>query len=167
MKSKILGAFVVLAVVSAIVYYSLQSEQRKIRKQFVALTESISKEQDEGNSALAIKMMTLVNLLCDEVCVDINDFPFGTQFSSEELVSLATRGRTQFSVIKISLLDIETEILSENTARSAAAVKVYITSKGINRNYDEIRNVTAKLQKIDKKWKFSSFEETIQETIKK
>ena len=61
---------------------------------------------------MGVKMATLANLLNDTVVISIKDFPFNSEMPADELVSLASRGRTYFDYMEITILDVETEFTS-------------------------------------------------------
>ena len=159
MKKYIEIGFAVL-VLGFIVYYVCQGEERKVRKQFVEIANTVSKPSGEGNIAMGVKMATLSNLLNDTVVISIKDFPFNGELAADELVSLASRGRAFFDYMEITILDVETEFTSKTTAVSRCAVKVRTRSKTGDYNYDEVREFTSDLVKGEnKKWLFASFKQ--------
>ena len=157
MKNK--SILIAIAAISAVVagYFLLQTEEGRIKRQFDKLTEVVGKNPQEGNTATAIKMLSLGNLLCEKVEIEIKGFPENGENSSESLVSLATRGRNVFTSINIKLLDIETEVLSKDTATSRCSVRVNLSSQSYS--MDEIRSFKADMKKIDGKWLFAAFRE--------
>ena len=150
----------VVVVLGFLAYYVCQGEARKVRKQFVAIANAVSKPSGEGNIAMGVKMATLSNLLDDKVTIVIKDFPFNGELSAEELVSLASRGRSFFDYLEITILDVETVFTSKTTAVSRCAAKVRTRSKTGDYNYDEVREFTSDLVKGEnKKWLFASFKQ--------
>ncbi len=156
---KIIWAVLVLIVAGVAAFYLLRSEKHKIKKQFKGIAECVSKESGEGNIAMAAKMMTLGNYLDTNVVIGIKDLPMFHEMTSEEIVSLATRGRGFIDELTITIVDVETDILSETKARSRCTAKVKLRSKTREYNYDELRTFSSNLVKIDGKWRFSSFQE--------
>ncbi len=149
-----------VVVLACILYYVCQSETRKVRKQFLAIANAVSKPSGEGNIAMGVKMTTLSNLLNDKVVISIKDFPFNSEMPADELVSLTTRGRSYFDYMEITILDVETEFTSKTTAVSRCAAKVRTRSRTGDYNYDEVREFTSDLVKGEnKKWLFASFKQ--------
>lgn len=149
-----------VVVLGFLAYYFFQGEARKVRKQFTAIANAVSKPSGEGNIAMGVKMATLANLLNDTVVISIKDFPFNSEMPADELVSLASRGRTYFDYMEITILDVETEFTSKTTAVSRCAAKVRTRSKTGDYNYDEVREFTSDLVKGEnKKWLFASFKQ--------
>ena len=156
---KTLLIVLVLLISGAVAFYLLRSERHKIKQQFKALAECVSKESGEGNIAMAAKMMSLGNYLADNVALGIRDLPMFQEMSSEEIVSLATRGRGFIDELHISIVDVETDILSNEKAQSRCTAKVRLRSKSREYDYDEIRTFASDLVKIEGKWRFASFKE--------
>ena len=149
-----------VVVLACILYYVCQSETRKVHKQFLAIANAVSKPSGEGNIAMGVKMTALSNLLNDKVVISIKDFPFNSKMPADELVSLATRGRSYFDYMEITILDVETEFTSKTTAVSRCAAKVRSRSRTGDYNYDEVREFTSDLVKGEnKKWLFASFKQ--------
>ena len=146
-------------------FYLLRSEKHIIKKQFRGIAECVSKESGEGNIAMAAKMMSLGNYLTESVVLGIRDLPMFQEMTSEEIVSLATRGRGFIDELKITIVDVETDILSKEKARSRCTAKVRLRSKSKEYDYDELRTFSSDLVKIEGKWRFASFKED--ELIKK
>ena len=156
---KTLLIVVALLIAGALAFYVFRSEKQRIKKQFKALAECVSKESGEGNIAMAAKMMSLGNYLADNVSLDIRDLPMFHEMTSEEIVSLATRGRGYIDELHISIVDVETDLLTKEKAQSRCTAKVRLRSKSREYDYDEVRTFASDLVKIDGKWRFASFKE--------
>ena len=156
---KIILTVLALLIVGAAAFWLLRSEKHKIKKQFKALAECVSKESGEGNIAMAAKMMSLGNHLAENVILGIRDLPMFHEMTSEEIVSLATRGRGFIDELHITIVDVETDILSKEKAQSRCSAKVRLRSKSREYDYDELRTFSSDLVKIDGKWRFASFKE--------
>lgn len=149
---------IAIAVLGGILFYVFQGESRKVRKQFVSLANAVSKPAGEGNASMAMKMVTLSNLLHDTVSINIKDFPFNSEMPADELVSLCSRGRVYFDYLQITILDVETEFTSKTKAVARCAVKLQTRSRTGDYNFDEIREFSSELVKGEnKKWRFASF----------
>jgi len=156
MLKRILLAIVLLAAAAVAVRCLTNTETRRIRKQLKAVAEAVSKEEGEGNIAMAFKMQILGNLLADKVTIRFKDYPHVGETSGTELVSLATRGRTYFKYLSITITEAEIDIYAEGRARARCVAKV--VSEGHQR-YNEKHYFDAELSKEDGKWRFTSFHE--------
>lgn len=142
-----------LAIIAAIVvtWFQLRpTEQQRIRKQLLHLAETINKNPQEGNAAHAMKMLALGNLLCENVTIELQDFPYNGENSAETLVSLASRGRTVFNNISLQLLEQEIILTTPERAQARCVWKVNLASSAYNDS--NIRHVLMQLQKVDDKW---------------
>ncbi len=151
-----IAAMAVLAAATAFVLFG-RSEKSKIKKRFTEIADTVSKRPGEGNIAAAAKMLALGGMLTDNVTVEISDLPHWREMTSEDIVSLAARGRGYMDELHISILDVETEILGEDKARSRCRAKVRLKSS--YSSFNENRIFTADLVKQDGKWRFSAFRE--------
>ena len=156
MLKRILLVVVLLVAAAVAVYLLTNTETRRIRKQLNAIADAVSKEEGEGNIAMVYKMQVLGNLLADHVTVRFKDYPYVGETSGAELVSLATRGRTYFKMLSITVAEAEIEIYAEGKARARCIAEV--VSEGHHR-YNEKHYFDAELAKIDGKWRFTSFHE--------
>jgi len=152
---KILLPILVLLIAGVSAFYLLRSEKHIIKKQFRGIAECVSKESGEGNIAMTAKMFALGGYLANNVIISIRDLPWIHEMSSEDIVSLATRGRGFIDELKITIVDVETDILSKEKARSRCTAKVRLRSKSKEYDYDELRTFSSDLVKIDGKWHFA------------
>jgi hypothetical protein len=155
---RLLFKSLLLAVVAAGLFYWLRpSEQKLIRKQFHRLCQAVEKSGEEGNASTTVKMLTLGNLLHEQVDVSIRDFPYNGEQSAETLVSLAMRGRSFFRSISVDVYDLEVILIDEELADLRCVARVSIVSE--NYHDQDIRHFMASLAKIDKSWVFTGFRE--------
>lgn len=159
MAKRLLGAFLVLLAVAlaAGAYCLYNTDARRVRRRLDDLAEAVSKESGEGNIVMVFKMQTLGNLLDDRVSVYLRDYPFPNETSNAELVSLATRGRTYFHSLSVSIVETEVELLGGEQARCRCSARVNGSSQ--DRSYRETRFFDADLRKIDGEWRFRAFRE--------
>lgn len=156
MLKRILLVVVLLVAAGVAVYLLTNTETRRIRKQLDAIADAVSKEEGEGNIAMVYKMQVLGNLLAEHVTVRFRDYPYVGETSGTELVSLATRGRTYFKYLSITIAEAEIDVYAEGKARCRCVAKV--VSEGHQR-YNEKHYFDAELSKEDGKWRFTSFHE--------
>ena len=156
---KLLAILALLLIVAIGAYCLCNTEARRVRRRFDALAEAVSKESGEGNIAMVIKMETLGNLLDEKVTIRLREYPYEPQASNSELVSLATRGRTFFKELSISIVDVESTFDTKEYVFSRCTAKIKGTGKNDQQIYDEFRHFSAELCKRDGKWRFCVFQE--------
>jgi len=140
------------------------SEKKKVKKQFEALSRVVSKEPGENVFTTARKAKEIVPLF-DENCELIMpaDSVSG-YFSRGEITSYAIRGRTQFSDLSLTFVDLSITFPDRGTAKVILTAK--LKGKGVNGDrVDETREVKSTLKKIKRAWLFIGFE--VVEVLKK
>lgn len=157
MKNTIFTILLVLAI-AAIAWFVFKPNEKKIvQKRLDELCEAVNKQGEENPVTMAAKNLALGNLLHENVTIDVKDFPFNGSHSSSELTSLATQGRTYCKHIDIQPKNADILIQGkEATIQSVFNIRLTTNFKG---DYNEIRPFVFKLQKTDKKWLFTSFED--------
>jgi hypothetical protein len=162
-KNMIIAALAVVVGVVAVVYL-LPSEQRKIKKQFAALSDEVSKEQGESLLAMAYTAQTLPKLFDTNCAITVKAEMITGSYTPEEIASLAARARTQFSTLKLSFSDLKIDISEKNLAKVELTAR--LVGKGTNNEgVNEVRELMVTLKKCDGRWLFSSFDEV--EVLKK
>jgi len=157
LKNWLISITITVAVVAVGWFFFRPTEQQRIRRQFFSLAEAVSKNPQEGNAANAMKMLSLGNLITDNVSIELRDFPYNGEISAESVISLATRGRALFDVISIEILEVETTLEPPDQATSRCVLKA--TLKSTNYNDSAVRHVMTKLRKIDNQWRFTGVQE--------
>jgi hypothetical protein len=142
----------------------LPSEERKVKKQFKALSNVVSKEPGESVFTTARKAQEIVPLF-DENCELIMPVDsVSAYFSRGEITSYVIRGRSRFSDISLRFVDLSITFPERGTAKVALTAK--LSGKAVNGDrLDETREVKSTLKKIKRKWLFAAFE--VVEVLKK
>ena len=142
----------------------LPSEERKVKKQFMALSNVVSKEPGESVFTTARKAQEIVPLF-DENCELIMPADsVSAYFSRGEITSYVIRGRTQFSDLSLTFVDLSITFPERGTAKVVLTAK--LKGKVVNGDWmDETREVQSTLKKIKRKWFFATFE--VVEVLKK
>jgi hypothetical protein len=142
----------------------LPSEEKKVRKQFKALSNVVSKESGESVFTTARKAKEIVPLF-DENCELIMPADsVSASFSRGEITSYVIRGRTQFSDLSLTFVDLSITFPELGTAKVVLTAK--LKGKAANGDkVDETREVNSTLKKIKRKWLFTAFE--VVEVLKK
>jgi hypothetical protein len=140
------------------------SEKKKVRKQFEGLSNVVSKEPGESVFTTARKAKEIVPLF-DENCELIMPADsVSAYFSRGEITSYVIRGRTQFSDLSLTFVDLSITFPDPGTAKVVLTAKLKGNVVNGDR-MDETREVQSTLKKIKRKWLFAAFE--VVEVLKK
>jgi hypothetical protein len=140
------------------------SEEKKVRKQFKALSNVVSKEPRESVFTTARKAKEIVPLFDENCELVIPADSVSAFFSRGEITSYVIRGRTQFSDLSLTFVDLSITFPERGTAKVVLTAK--LKGKVVNGDrMDETREVQSTLKKIKRKWLFAAFE--VVEVLKK
>lgn len=156
----------VLVVILAIVawVYLVQSDAKKIKKQFDSLSKQVSKEKGENPIAMATKAKAIATLFA-ETC-ELNDPISGLleTYTPAEMASYAANNRIAFVELSLKFYDIHVEFPEKGLAR--VTLTGNLGGKLMSGNIiDETREVQCVLKKVSRQWLFSEIE--IVEVLKK
>jgi len=149
--------------VGAIFYFS-QTEEKKVRKQFRLLAESVSKKTGENPFVMAQKMKNLQVLFEENLTVNVAADSFSGSYSREEVLSYATASRTGFSDLSLKFFDFHIDFPEKITARAMLTARLAGRTTG-GEQMDETREIECVLKKVEKKWRFTHIE--VVEVLKK
>lgn len=149
--------YLVVAVlgVAALVWWLRPNDQRRIRKQFHRLCETLNKVSPENNSTTALKMLTFGYLFTDRIAISLRQFPYNGEMSAELLTSQAARGRALCETIALQPLELDITVDTPESATVLCVLKVRLQSP--HALHDEVRHFQASLRKVDNAWRFSGF----------
>lgn len=157
MNFKIIIAVIFLALFAVFaVLYLFPSDRAKIRKQFETLSILVSKEKGESGIIMAYKVNALASLFADNCSFEFSQNYMAGEYSPEQITSHATKGRAQFSKISLTFYDIVPDI-QKDVAVVETTVRFNGEIKNSARFAEETREIQCRLNKIDGKWKFTSF----------
>jgi len=140
------------------------SEKKKVRKQFEGLSNVVSKEPGESVFTTARKAKAIVPLFDDNCELIMPADSVSAYFSRGEITSYVIRGRTQFSDLSLTFVDLSITFPEQGTAKVVLTAK--LKGKVVNGDrMDETREVQSTLKKIKRKWFFAAFE--VVEVLKK
>ena len=140
------------------------SEEKQVRKRFKALSNVVSKEPRENVFTTARKAQEIVPLFDENCELIIPEDSVSAFFSRGEITSYVIRGRTQFSDLSLTFVDLSITFPERGTAKVVLTAK--LKGKVVNGDkVDETREVKSTLTKIKRKWLFVAFE--VVEVLKK
>lgn len=153
---------VILAIVAWV--YFVQSDTKKLRKQFDSLSKLVSKELGENPITMATKAKTIATLFA-ETC-ELTDPIDGLveTYTPAEMSSYAANSRIAFAELSLKFFDLHVEFPEKGLARVTLTgnLKGKLMSGNI---VDETREVQCVLKKIGRQWLFSQIE--VVEVLKK
>ena len=148
-----------LVVILAIVVwvYLVQSDTKKIKKQFDSLSKLVSKEPGENPITMATKAKNIATLFA-ETCELTNPIDGLTEtYTPAEMSSYAANSRIAFAELSLNFFDLNVEFPETGLARVTLTgnLKGRLMSGNI---IDETREVQCVLKKIGRNWLFSEIE---------
>jgi hypothetical protein len=155
-KSMVIAFLVVILAIVAWVYL-VQSDTKKVKKQFDSLSKQVSKERGENPIAMASKAKNIATLFA-ETC-ELNDPISGLPavYTPGEMASYAANSRIAFSELSLKFYDFNIEFPETGLAR--VALTGNLRGRLMNGNIvDETREVQCVLKKIGRNWLFSEIE---------
>ncbi len=163
MKYLAVAASVILLAILAYVFF-YQTEEKKVKKQFVLLSQSVSKDHGETPFTLAQKMQRIGKLFSEKCEVKIPVETFSGSYTPEEITGLAARARVPFFELRLQFYDLTVDFPEKGTANVVLTGK--LTGKLSNGEaVDETRELECVLRKAEKGWVFNTVE--VVEVLKK
>lgn len=142
----------------------LQSEEKKVKKQFHLLSKWASKETGENTFTMAQKIKNIGTLFGEHCELKADLIAFSGRYTPEEISGYAARARFPFSSLSLQFYDFNLAFPEEGVA------KVTLTGRLTGRtttgeDVDETHELECALKKIESKWLFSYLE--VVEVLKK
>ena len=154
----------VFILIGLAVFTLFPSEEKRVKKQFEALSKVVSKESGENIITTARKAQEIAPLFDENCELIIPADSVSANFSPEEIASYVIRGRAQFSDLSLTFVDLSITFPERRTAKVILTAK--LKGKVANKDrMDETREVQSTLKKIKRKWLFAAFE--VVEVLKK
>ncbi len=162
-KPIIIGVSIVIIGILAGVC-SIQSEEKRVRKQFDLLSEKVSKDPGESAFTMAHKIQSLGDLFAENCRLKTHLPSLSGSYTPEEISSYAARGRAQFSKLSLEFHDFDIDFPDDGRARVVLTAK--LTGKTtLGESVHEAHEFECVLERIEGKWLFSEFE--VVEVLKK
>ena len=146
------------------VYTFSQSEEKKVKKQFGYLSESVSKDTGEKLLATANKIKKIGTLFSEGCSLKIPVPSLSGHYSPQEISGYAAQFRSYFSKLTLQFYDLVIAFPEKGTAKATLTARVRGTST-MGESVDEIRELHCLLKKTEKGWLFSDVE--VIEVLKK
>ena len=150
-KNKVLQVALILILGGITLYFFLQSEEGKIRKQLNHLTELISREGEEPALVLAQKARK-TGLLFTEVCkYESQSHSYSGHYTRKEITRQTAAARSQFSSLKLTLYDLNFDFPTERLAKVILTASVKGKTKA-GEEVNDTHEIELTLKKIEKEW---------------
>ncbi len=155
-KKYIISGVLVLAVIIA--YFVLhESEEEKVKKQFAALSEYVSKNADENNIALAAKAKKVQNLFAEKCELGISVYSISGIYQRNDISSLMLSSRSYYSKLTLDFHDIIVNFSED--ARAIVNLTANLKGKLSSGEYtDDTHELECVLVKIEDEWVISEIE---------
>jgi len=156
------GLAVAIGIVAAVTL--LQSEDKRVKKQFRLLSDWALKDKEENLLATARRAQNIGALFAEKVEFNTHLAPFSGTLTPEEISGYAARSRSLFSTFDLKFYDFRIQFPERGTAE----VNLTARAKGKMLNgelLNETHEVECRLTKVENRWLFSRFE--VVEVLKK
>ena len=162
-KHILLALLIVIAGIWA-AFYFFESDERKVKKQFVKLSEGVSKESAESPIAMAQKVKSIGSLISESCEIKIPFDSFSGRNTPGEVSAYAARGRSYFATLDLKFYDLTISFPEKGAADVTLTAR--LTGKlAAGEHVEETRELRCVLKKIEKKWLFTELE--VVEVLKK
>ena len=160
----VLLALLIVIAGSWAAFHFLESDERKIKKQFVQFSECVSKASNEDPFAMAQKVKNIGTLFGESCSIKIPFDSFPGEYRREEIQGYAVRSRSYFSTLALKFYDLTISFPEKGVANVTLTARLTGTS-GAGEHVEETRELKCVLKKTEKKWLFTEFE--VVEVLKK
>jgi len=144
--------------------YFLESEEKKVKKQFDLLSKWVSKDLGENPITMASKAKNIGTLFAESCELKVPVDSISATYTPAEVSAYALHGRLEFSEMSLKFYDLTVEFPEKGTAQ--VVLTANLKGRSMNgESIDETREVQSVLKKSEQKWLFSAFE--VVEVLKK
>jgi len=156
MKYLIIALLIVMVGILATLLF-FPSEEKKVKKRFVLLSEYMLKDPGENTFVMANKIKGISALFGENCNFTVSDYSLSGNYTREEISGIALRGRAHFSNLGLKFYDLKISFPEKDLAQVNSTAR--LTGKSVyGEHVDETRELICLLKKVEKKWLFSSFE---------
>lgn len=160
MVKKIIITVIIAIGLATVSYFILRSPNDKqiIISRLHDLVANVSKKDGEGPLEMAVKHQAISGFIDQQCAMYIKEAMLTGDFTPEEFASRITRSRTLFKSLNGKIDSCEVQLdAAKKSATVEFAIRVIAELKS-GEKFDEVRDLRAKVRKVDGKWVFSSFE---------
>ncbi len=146
---------VILGLSAAFLFFP--SEEKKVKKRFVLLSEQVSKGPGESAFVMASKIKAIGSLFAESCHFTVTDYSLSGDYTREEISGIAFRGRGHFSNLRLKFYDLKVSFPDKELAQVNLTARLTGTSVH-GEQVDETRELICLLKIVEAKWLFSSLE---------
>lgn len=103
-KTILMGLLIVIIGIWVTVFF-FPNEEKRVKKQFVLLSEWVSKDPGENTFTMAHKMKSIGTLFAETCDLIASAHSISGSYTREEISSIALRGRAQFYSLSLKFYD--------------------------------------------------------------
>ena len=163
-KNIIICLFLIAAGIAIYFLFFQNNDEKIIKKQMLTLAELTSKSTNEKTTAAIIKNQSLQKIFAPQCELRFGINMFDGVFSSLQLANSISQANMYLQSSKIQASDITVMLIDANNAEVDFTGEFRGRSKGGD-YIEEIRALSAKLEKLDGKWVIKSI--SIQQVLEK
>lgn len=131
------------------------SEEKRVKKQFVKASELFARSAESKKVALVRKARAIKELLTDPCEVDVPEYETSGTFSSRDLSQRALAIMMQTVDLSLEFYDLEVEIIDDKTAGATVTARLTWRAAAAE-TYANTQELACTLKKIDDQWRFHS-----------
>lgn len=147
----LLMALLALALAFLVLWVLPQSEERRVKNQFHALAEALSKKKGESLLTMDQKIKKIASFF-DETCdLTLQAYSISGQLSREEIIGYAARSRLHLSELQLKFYDFRITFHGQEEARVSLTARLtgrMTTGESLN----EAHEIECLLKKAEKRW---------------
>jgi len=145
----------IVGILAAFLFFP--NEEKKVKQKFALLSEHMSKDSGENTFMMANKIKGISALFGENCNFTVSDYSLSGNYTREEISGIAFRGRAHFSTLGLKFYDLKVSFPEKDLAQVNLTAR--LTGKSVHGEHvDETRELICLLQKVEKKWLFSSLE---------
>src|SRR4030042_3626162 len=157
-KIKYLLIGVLMVIIGIVVAITLfPSEEKRVKKQFLLLSEWVSKSTEE-NAFTMLQRMKDIGSLFDAQCeLKVPDQSLSGTYTREEISTYAGSARSHVSQLDLKFYDLQIVFPEKEVAKVTLTARLTGRSTA-GEQMGETRDLECLLKKIENKWLFSQIE---------
>jgi ketosteroid isomerase-like protein len=154
MKHGLVAVVILTTGIVAAVHFS-ETEEKKVRRQFALLSQSVSKDSGETILTATQKIRRIASSVAESCTFRAEVISLSGTYTPDEISIYATQARSQFSGLSLRFHDLDIEVLGTEVANVVFTARLTGTTR-FGEAVDETREVESVLKKIDNEWLFTN-----------